>query len=93
MIDINETIAVSVLNIVLPRLTLMKFFSFIIFFSLSEKSPSGPTIKLIFLFFYEFLISFNFSTKVLSEFIKHIIFTDSKSFHSIKFFSLFNFGK
>ena len=40
MIDINETIAVSVLNIVLPRLTLMKFFSFIIFFSPSEKSPS-----------------------------------------------------
>ena len=32
MIDIKETIAVSVLNIVLPRLTLMKFFSFIIFF-------------------------------------------------------------
>ena len=56
MIDINETIAVSVLNIVLPRLTLMKFFSFIIFFSPSKKSPSGPTIKLIFLFFDEFLI-------------------------------------
>ena len=32
MIDIKETIAVSVLNIVLPRLTLMKFFSFIISF-------------------------------------------------------------
>ena len=59
MIDIKETIAVSVLNIVLPRLTLMKFFSFIIFFSFSEKSPSGPTIKLIFLFLDVFLILFN----------------------------------
>ena len=76
MIDIKETIAVSVLNIVLPRLTLMKFFSFIIFFSFSEKSPSGPTIKLILLFFYKYFIVSNCSTKVLSEFIKHTIFTD-----------------
>ena len=62
MIDIKETIAVSVLNIVLPRLTFMKFLSFIIFFSFSEKSPSGPTIKLILLlFFEEFFIRSNCS--------------------------------
>ena len=37
MIDIKETIAVSVLNIVLPRLTLMKFFSFINNYLMNDK--------------------------------------------------------
>ena len=72
MIDIKETIAVSDLNIVPPRLTLMKFFSFINFFSISEKSPSGPTIKLIlWLFFKQLLIKSSWSRIVFSESINY----------------------
>ena len=94
MIDIKETIAVSDLNIVPPRLTLMKFFSFINFFSISEKSPSGPTIKLIlWLFFKQLLIKSSWSRIVFSESIKQTIFTAFESYHSLKVFSLFNLGK